>query len=635
MTYHRGARFQRAASTFISTFAFCICLRADSLEAQIAAHFQAGIDATRSGQFSRAIEEYKAVLKLDPQLAEAHVNLGLAYHSVGDYNLAVEEFRTALSGKPDIPSANLFLGIDYLKLGLCGKAIPALRAALETQPTNQEALRALAVCYLDQQQYQQSAEAFRMLSSLQPDQPEALFTLAHGYLELAKRLADRMSQHYQNTAWANLLAGDLLAESMRWNDAILLYRQALKHDPNLPEIHVSLGQIYLRQRNLQNAKQEFEIALGRDPRNEPALLGTAWIELANESALSAIDYVNRIWASFPLFLSYASEFPSLQFDPKIRLAVEQAPDSPGRRFLLATVYKSADFEEDVASWRQAQDRINNPDPAACTEHQFVICAKMLQSQHNRTEKANLMLGEAQFMLADYDKAAGAFGQALASTDNPAVRYWLTRTYRRMAARTFAGLLEKFPESARAYQFRAESDQLREDYGQAITNYETAIRLRPDDAELHEKISQIYLEKKLYEQADQELNRAVELNPSRARIYYLMGRSRLSQHAERDSLPYLQRALKMDPSLLEAHAALGQAYMRLKQPAPALPELEKAANIDLHGDLHYLLYLAYRDLGKQELAQKALLRSRQLRNSLASAQQTRTMDLLENDEELKR
>ncbi len=32
-----------------------------------------------------------------------------------------------------------------------------------------------------------------------------------------------MSQRYQNSAWANRLAGDLLAESLRWTDAALLY----------------------------------------------------------------------------------------------------------------------------------------------------------------------------------------------------------------------------------------------------------------------------------------------------------------------------------------------------------------------------------------------------------------------------
>jgi tetratricopeptide (TPR) repeat protein len=87
-------------------------------------------------------------------------------------------------------------------------------------------------------------------------------------------------------------------------------------------------------------------------------------------------------------------------------------------------------------------------------------------------------------------------------------------------------------------------------------------------------------------------------------------------------------LRRDPTLLEACAALGQAYMRLRQPDLALPQLEKAAPIDFHGDLHYLLYVAYRELGRNDLAQKALARSQQLRRNLAAKSQARIAGIID-------
>jgi tetratricopeptide (TPR) repeat protein len=567
---------------------------------------------------------------------------------LGDYKVAIPEFEKALRGKPDIASANLFIGIDYLKLGLSARAIVHLQAALRAQPSNREALHALATCYLDQERYRDAVEQFRILWSLEPDKAEALYRFAATYLDLAKHLAGRMSQRYQNTSWANRLAGDLLAEALRWTDAVLLYRQAVRLAPDEPAIHSSLGQVYLHQGSLQKAEQEFQSALKLDPRNEGALLGMTEVDLASGLTGPAFDCVERIWATFPPFLAQPAGFPSIKFSSEkaeqLAARVEELPESPARRFLLAELYyangaeerariQSAGFEHDLAMWREKQDLSNEPATNPCAAHRYTDCARSLEPDRQRSHARNLMLGEALFALAEDVRAADAFAEAVAQNrESPEAIYWLARTYKRLADHAFAELVDKFPSSVRVYEFRAESDQLREAYDDAINDFQAAIRLRPDDSELHEKLSQVYLEKKMFPEADRELETAMELSPGRARTLYLMGRSRLSQHREREGLPFLQEAVRMDPSLLEARAALGQAYMRLKQPARALPELEKAAVIDFHGDIHYLMYIAYRDVGKTEAAQKALARSQELRNNLAAKQQARIVDEVESEQQ---
>src|SRR6516164_5893713 len=57
-------------------------------EAQVAAHFRAGQEALKRGELTRATEEFKKVLALDPDLVEARLNLGLVYHALGEYKLA-------------------------------------------------------------------------------------------------------------------------------------------------------------------------------------------------------------------------------------------------------------------------------------------------------------------------------------------------------------------------------------------------------------------------------------------------------------------------------------------------------------------------------------------------------------------
>ena len=105
--------------------------------------------------------------------------------------------------------------------------------------------------------------------------------------------------------------------------------------------------------------------------------------------------------------------------------------------------------------------------------------------------------------------------------------------------------------------------------------------------------------------------------ARARTLYLLGQLYVTGREQEKAVPYLQKALRYDANLLEAHATLGKAYLRSGKPQAAVIELEKALSLDFYGDLHYLLYQAYRDLGKAEPGRAALSRSEEMRkNSVA-------------------
>jgi tetratricopeptide (TPR) repeat protein len=619
-------------------------LRTDSSANEVAAHFHAGVEASRAGQFDRAVTEYKAVLRLEPALPEAHTDLGLAYHSLGQYEAAISEFKTALSEKPDLTAATLFLGIDYLRLGWPARAAVPLEAVVRVQPSNREARQALTTCYLNQNRYRQAADQLRVLSSLQTEKAESLYALARGYLDFARRLSDEMSLRYQGTPWANRLAGDLLSESFRWTDAAIMYRQALKLDDHQPEVHASLGNAYLKQEDLSAAQQQFQAALQLDPRNQAALFGLSEIHLLNGEARIACQLLDQTWAAFPLYLQQRSDLQSPKLEPgkahEMIADLETLPESPAKHFLLASLYnviedernrqtEQAIVEDALADWAAKEGNADKAGRDSCALHEYAACARKFQSERPRSISSGLMLGEALYALGQHSQAADAFADVLQQERRDlAARYWLVRTYKHLADESFEQLVKQFPDSWRTHQFRAESDQLRYAYDDAITEYEASITLHRDDPELHQRLSQLYLEKKDFLGAEKELRKAIQLDPGGSRSLYLLGRCRLGEGQERESIPLLQQALRLDPGLLEAHAAMGRAYMRLKQPERARPELEKALAIDVHGDLHFLLFVAYRDLGKPDLAQKALAVSQELRENAAARQQAKIAQVVE-------
>jgi Tfp pilus assembly protein PilF len=54
-----------------------------------------GISYSRTMRLSKAVENYKKALELNPTLTEAHLNLAYAYQRLNRANLAKEEYEAA------------------------------------------------------------------------------------------------------------------------------------------------------------------------------------------------------------------------------------------------------------------------------------------------------------------------------------------------------------------------------------------------------------------------------------------------------------------------------------------------------------------------------------------------------------
>lgn len=614
--------------------------------AELARHFRAGQEALQAGRPELAVEEFRKVLDLQPGLVEARANLGLAYYLLGEYERATAELSAAARQRPNLVAANLFLGLSHLKLGQPEKAAAPLERVLNQDSSNREARRALASSHLAQDDYRAALKEFRVLFSQESDQAEAWYQLGRDYLQLSTRLAARMASEFRETAWAHRLAGDVLALRDFWNDAVSEYRQALEVDPHQIGLQASLGTAFLRLRKLAEAEAAFLAELQLDANNEQALLGMAELSLARSDAQAALQWIEKLSELAPDFVSVLHEPPPVGIPPERAASLidrlQGDPTSRPAHLLLAVLHKTAGRPEKAeehfklfhrppgpASGGQTRVVEDGREEQHCRERRYAVCAELLQSRSRLQAGESLMLGKARLALGEYEPAAHAFAGALAiDKDNVEAVYWLVKTYQGLADGCFRPLEELFPHSWRVHQVRAEAHKMRQVYNEAIEEYRLALSLRPNEPDLYEALGHAYLLKNSLEEARIELEKALELDPSRSRSLFLLGRLYVNQREEQKAIPYLQKALRRDPDLLEARASLGTAYRRLGQAALAVPQLEMAAPQDFYGDLHYQLFLAYRQLGKEELARQALARSLELRRSSVARHRARIAGMIE-------
>jgi tetratricopeptide (TPR) repeat protein len=355
------------------------------------------------------------------------------------------------------------------------------------------------------------------------------------------------------------------------------------------------------------------------------------LQLAKGDAPAALQALGNVWEISPEFLAAQREFPSIELSQDSAKALlsqmQNAPEGASKHFLLTAFYAITNestisdrewksFQADVSAWQRANsDAGGHAGQDPCKAHRYSRCAASLQTGKRLTNPERLLLGKTQFTLQQYGLSADALEQVQGVSDeNAEASYWLARAYQALGAQAYAQLQESFPDSWRTHQLRAEGDAIRRNLDEAVKEYQAALQLRPNDPELHEALGQFYLDNHNDEEAQGELEKTLTLDPARTHALYLLGRLSVQRRENEKAVSYLQRAVRLQPDFAEASGLLGTAYVRLGQFAEAVPKLEKAAPLDHYGNVHYQLFLAYRKLGKTELAQKALARSQDLRRS---------------------
>ena len=163
-----------------------------------------------------------------------------------------------------------------------------------------EAQYSLAQVYLDSCR---PAEALPILEQLTTEKPgEIRFTLHLGqcYLDLGRLTEARATLESLvqrgGQPWADWLMGLVRFEENSLDEALFHLSRAAEAEPRLPDLHVRLGNTYLRMRRLEDAEQAFQKAVTIDGDSPDAHLGLARLRLrrrenreAAEEALAAIS----------------------------------------------------------------------------------------------------------------------------------------------------------------------------------------------------------------------------------------------------------------------------------------------------------------------------------------------------------
>jgi len=98
-------------------------------------------------QHQMALEEFKRVLRLDPNHAQSYNGMGISHDRLGNYSRAVGCYTAALKINPDLDYVHNNLGYSYLLQGQAVQAAAAFQKAIALNKTNDRYRNNLGVAY--------------------------------------------------------------------------------------------------------------------------------------------------------------------------------------------------------------------------------------------------------------------------------------------------------------------------------------------------------------------------------------------------------------------------------------------------------------------------------------------------------
>ena len=237
--------------------------------AEINASFERAAALQRNGALAEAAAEYRKVLALAPDYAEAQANLGAVLSRLGNYEEAIAAYESALRLNPKLTPILLNLGIAHYRAGQFAQAVAALERFLAVAPDHLQARQLIGLSLVELGRDAEAVTQLEPTLSAVPDDVTVLYSLGLAYLRLRRpELASaqqRLAARADGVALARLLQGQAHVELFEFEKAAEELAAAAKLSPDLPRLHFLRGLTYLKLGRPEEARAFLERELGRTP----------------------------------------------------------------------------------------------------------------------------------------------------------------------------------------------------------------------------------------------------------------------------------------------------------------------------------------------------------------------------------
>jgi len=565
---------------------------------QLQEHFDRALDYRDSGDMRAAVIEFKNVLHIDPDHAQARWLLGRTFIALGDGASAGKELERArdlgftspemdraavrallLQGQFDNALASIeqastsefdagwlvLRGQAQLGLQNVEDAKQAFDAALKSDPSNAQARRGLA--RIDLMAGDTRAAEQQLNKALESARDDSQTWILKGELELSLGKPETAQASFEKaldlsptSAAARMGVVRAMLAQGKSNEAAEHIDILAKASPNHPLVNY-LKALAARQGNdLDSAQAALRDVLRVAPNHAPSLLQAGQIHTIQREFEQARDVLQRYLAQLPDNLGAKKLLAAVYIElEQAQKAVDllgpmaaRAPDDPQLLAMLGTAHMSQrDFQAGRSYLGQAADLA--PDAAAIRTQLAVSHLAAGDSDEAITELEAALASNPEFSRAD-------------------VLLILTHFQNREFDKALAAarkLVEKQPSNAQVHNLLGAAYEGKKDFAMARRSYRKAAQLNPSYATAALNLARMDLRDGKRDEARAAYEAILEIHADQPVALVALARMASDDGRAREGIALLERARDRNPRAIQPRLILANYHLRRGNAAQAL------------------------------------------------------------------
>ena len=518
-----------------------------------------GTSRLQENNFTEAVSDLTKAVKLRPDIPEAFHNLGYAFERCGDVKNAIRAYERALTLKPSYPSAlnNLGFLLATTEQDLT-QAVELCQRAVYLSPNTPSFRDSLGWALYKSNRNQEAAEQFQTALRLDPTFYKSYFNL--GLVEYTAGNYTAAAKNFQNTIRCNsnyakafVSLGDCYEKLNDENKALNAYRQALNKISDNDPIKKYLNK-KIKQLTSESKKQLFASTQKMSSTNSKSQGSSILQDFLNKHSRGGNTSKNNAGSKTTIANSNAYESNS-SFTPvsSTGFASNYSSSYSPNSYMTASSYDSlSSFSSQPTSYssplidtsRDAIAARNARETNTISSSYYASSAKVENTAPRQITVAQERELERKYSLAKSymdrgltAEAANELNYIISSAPETSM---VSRQSRNMLLKVKKQLDETNDKKADTHRDMGKDFFRSGQYQLAEEEFNKALRLAPDNAEVYKDLALLNYNQGKYEAAYEQSKKAIALDRTMKEAYVVLA----SLYAQKGRQEDAVRTLKM-------------------------------------------------------------------------------------------